>query len=169
MRVMAHAWTVERCLESTGSFRMILCCMLLVPGCSAGLDEAIHSSAMDPESANTLISRLCAAGLDVTAPTARDYDHSCGHGHDHHTNDVCLGRRDYPLGLNVSSGFAQVNIRPGAPPPEKELFGAACGPCRIAQVGACGYPSWSTTEREGAKAGRRDHSCLLYTSPSPRD
>ena len=125
---MAHAWTVERCLESTGSLRMILCCMLLVPGCFAGLDEAIHSSAMDPESANTLISRLCAAGLDVTAPTARDYDHSCGHGHDHHTNDVCLGRRDYPLGLNVSSGFAQVNIRPGALPPEKELFGAACGP-----------------------------------------
>ena len=71
---MAHAWTVERCLESIGSFRMILCCMLLVPGCTAGLDEVIHPSVMDPESANTLTSKLCAAELDVTAPTARGYD-----------------------------------------------------------------------------------------------
>ena len=110
---------------------MILCCILLVPGCSAGLSGAINSSAMDPESANTLISRLCAAGLDVTAPTARDCGHPCGHGHDHHNNDVCLGRRDYLLGSNVSSGFAQVNSRPGAPPPEKELLGAARGLPRV--------------------------------------
>ena len=74
----AHAWAVERCLESIGSFRMILFCMLLVPGCSAGLDEAIHPSVMDLESANPLISRLCAAELDATAPTVRGRDHPRG-------------------------------------------------------------------------------------------
>ena len=62
----AHAWAVERCLESIGSFRMILLCMLFVPGCSVGLDEAIHLSFMDPESANPLFSRLCAVELDAT-------------------------------------------------------------------------------------------------------